>query len=109
MAALNLVVGFSGVNWHSPHLDGDFAFRLLVVVARFVVLWFYWNGENWARVLVLVASVATLWNLTLWAHATTYSRIIIAIVVALGLFLLYWLSTPAIKKYFDPKPTTLLS
>jgi hypothetical protein len=80
----------------------------IILVARFTVIWFYLNGYPWARILVLLASLAALWNLTSWMHVGAFVRVVIALQAVLGLLLLYWLNTRQAKKYFDPRPTTLL-
>jgi hypothetical protein len=79
-----------------------------MVVARFTVIWFYWNGYRWARLVVLLVSLVALWNLTSWMRVTTFISVVIALQVAMGLFLLYWLNTPPVKTYFAEKPPTLL-
>jgi hypothetical protein len=77
-------------------------------VARFIVIWYYLNGYHWARIIVLLASLMALWNLTSWMHVTTVVRVVIALQVVMALFLLYWLNTRPAKDYFDPRPTTIL-
>ncbi len=77
-------------------------------MARFIVIWFYLNGYYWARILVIVFSLVAVWNLTSWMHVTTFVRTVIALKAVLGLLLLYWLNTRPAKKYFDPRPTTIL-
>jgi hypothetical protein len=109
MAAIDLLASYSAIDWHGPHFVSTFALRCLVFMGRCIVLFFYWEGYNWARILVLLASVAGLWNLTYWAHVGSLLRILIAVNATLGVFLLYWLNTRDLKKYFDPGPTTLLS
>ena len=79
-----------------------------MLVARFIVIWFYLNGYHWARIIVLLASLRALWNLTSWMHVTTFVRFVIGLQVVLGLILLYWLNTRPARQYFDPRPTTLL-
>lgn len=108
LSILNLLVGVAAIDW-SPPLDvSKLATSSIMAVARFVVIWFYLNGYPWARILVLLASLTALWNLTSWMHVTAFVRVVIALQAFLSLFLLYWLNTRQAKKYFDPRPTTLL-
>ena len=37
-------------------------FSVLIAIG-YIVIWFYWRGENWARILVLLTSLLGLWNL----------------------------------------------
>lgn len=105
---LNLLVGYAAIDWRRSLDASSLVIVSLGVVARYIVVWFYWNGYNWARILVMLVSLAALWNLISWMHVTAFVRVVIALKAALGLFLLYWLNTLPIKKYFDPRPTTLL-
>ena len=108
MSVLNLLVGYAAIDWHGQHVASSLALPLAMVVARYVVLWFYWDGYNWARILVLLASLAALWNLTSWAQLSAFIHVVVALKAALGIFLLYWLNTRNPKQYFDPKFATLL-
>ena len=58
MAVLN-ILGYA-IMWepeaHETHLT-LFVFTMvftLVIAAGYVVLWFFWKGKNWARILVLL-------------------------------------------------------
>lgn len=102
MAVLNLT-GYSVVEW-----DAD---RTVVVVAvagisfiifiGYVVLWFYWKGNNWARWLVLLTSALAVINLSEWTRSGTMVQIMIALEAPLGIFLLYWLNTTTAREFFD--------
>src|SRR5215467_4549421 len=54
-----------------------YSFRTLIVYTVFAgigfwVIWFYWQGRNWARMAVLLYSGLSILNLTTWnriAHA----------------------------------------
>lgn len=107
MAVLNLVDGVAGLHLNGPHDPGQLAVRFLVVVARFVVIWFYVEGNHWARILVLVASAVAFWSLKYWAHAHAFLRLRIAVTISLGAFLIYFLNTAALRRYFDPGSPTI--
>jgi hypothetical protein len=78
----------------------------VVLVGGYVVLWFFWQGRNWARWLVLFTSLVALFNLTLLGLAfvrgvaTTFLQIVVVIEAAFGAFLLYWLNTAPVKAFF---------
>jgi hypothetical protein len=108
LSILNLLVAFASIDWRKQPDPSNLAITSIVVVVRFIVIWFYLNGYPWARILVMLASLAALWNLTSWMNVTIFARVVIALKAVMGLFLLYWLNTHPAKKYFDPRPTTLL-
>jgi len=101
MALLN-PFGFVVVDWaaHPALLTISIAGVSLLILAGYVVLWFYWQGRNWARWMVLLTSLLALLNLAFWTAAMPAERILIAAEVPLALFLLYWLNTSPIRKYF---------
>ena len=46
-----------------------FSLFTIFIVAGYVVIWFYWQGRNWARVLVLLTSLLCLYNLRYFFHS----------------------------------------
>lgn len=72
----------------------------LIMFFSYWVLWKYWNGANWARILVLLTSVLALLNVTAFANSNLHQKIVIAAEGVFGLFLLYWLNTALVKRYF---------
>lgn len=100
MCFLNLL-GYSAVNWHSPRLVSVLAIVSFTKVVGYVVLWFYWEGRNWARRLVLVTSAISFWLLRWMDNASALARMTIILDVVTAAFLLYWLNTVAAKSYFS--------
>ncbi|MEY4667698.1 MAG: hypothetical protein RL518_397 [Pseudomonadota bacterium] len=72
----------------------------LLVSVTFVILYFFWLGRNWARILVLLTSVLALLNLIVIANSTLSQQIVIALEALLAIYLIYWLNTPRIKDFF---------
>jgi hypothetical protein len=103
LCVLNVVFGYLSIN-----ANAGMVIPIIFVLARFVVLWFFWNGYNWARVLVWLASVISFANLTRWHDLGLFTRIAVANQLALSVFLLWWLNRPAVRRYFDPRPITIL-
>ena len=101
MALLN-PFGFVIIDWsvHPVLLALSIAGVSLLILVSYVALWFYWQGRNWARWMVLLSSLLALLNLAFWTSATPAERIMIAVEAPLALFLLYWLNTSPVKKYF---------
>lgn len=108
---VNLGATYSAIanNWHGSHAILFLLMAPLMMLVRCVIIWFYWTGHNWARILVLLGSVAALWNLTFWAQLSTFDRlIVVAPKAVLGLFLLWWLNTRTLKDFFIPRSATQL-
>ena len=75
-------------------------------------LYGFWIRRNWARTLVIILSVMSFANLffdVVLRHTLIHTGRDIVIVL-LSIFLLYWLTRPAVKGYFEtstakPPPT----
>lgn len=70
------------------------------VIGRFIVLWYFWEGRNWARWLLLLNSVLSLYNLFMLKDASPLQGAILVMETILGGFLLYWLNTETVRAYF---------
>lgn len=112
MAILNLG-GFVGIPWDRP---GVVAMVATVVLIGYAVLWNYWCGRNWARLLVIATSIVTIGNLVmiivlfavdrLYSSSLLYHAVIVAN-AALGAFLLYWLNRKDVRAWFrKSEPST---
>jgi hypothetical protein len=74
-------------------------FTFLIAIG-YVVLWFYWRGQNWARILVLLTSVLCLYNLQSLSSANLVSKVMLVGEAGVAVFLIYWLNTSPAKQYF---------
>jgi len=61
MVALN-GLGYALIDWRKPSLVQVVEISFLIFLG-YVVLWFYWRGRNWARVLVFLTSILCFFNL----------------------------------------------
>jgi hypothetical protein len=82
MAVCN-AMGWLIINYSAPHARGVFIIFTVLILIGYAVLWAYWSGKNWARVLVLVTSVLTVFNLRSWnprspTLLTTPNRVMVA-------------------------------
>jgi hypothetical protein len=66
----------------------------------FAVLWYYWQGRNWARILLLIETVVSVvlpfvdgWDRSLVSSFNVVSAL-------LGAFLLVWLNRKEVKDFF---------
>lgn len=103
MGILNLT-GFFTLTWASRSVV---VATLSCVLVSYVLLWFFWNGSNWARLLVLFLSVVAVLDLfTLIrppGNVVLYDAGVIAWAL-LGLFSLYWLNRADVREWFkNPK------
>lgn len=76
----------------------------IFILVGYVVLWYFWNGRNWARILVLLASGLALVNLLGVPTASPIQAAVILVEAAVGAYLLYWLNRQDIRRYFRQNP-----
>jgi hypothetical protein len=67
----------------------------------YYVVWFYWKGRNWARLLVLTVSVLSVLNLVSLASPRTTNPAIVGVWGILDAFFLYWLNTGTLREFFN--------
>ena len=75
----------------------------LTIAAGYVVLWFYWKGKNWARILVLLNCFLCFYNvhdLHFVLRVNPVEKVMLMGEAVLAVFLLYWLNTQEAKAYF---------
>jgi quinol-cytochrome oxidoreductase complex cytochrome b subunit len=69
---------------------------------------FYWYGNNWARLIVLINSVVRLLALP-WAHHHPWELTVRSVLVdgnaVLAIYLLWYLNTPPIRDWFNQRTT----
>jgi hypothetical protein len=86
---------------------GSFVFQLvlctIIVGVSYCVLWHYWLGKNWARILVIITSLVALINLVIIQEMNTYEKVVVITEAILAVFLLYWLNTNKVKVFFKEK------
>ncbi|MBZ5680892.1 MAG: hypothetical protein LAO24_12380 [Acidobacteriia bacterium] len=99
MAVLNLT-GFAYVQWDSRTARLQLAFNIVMMAAGYFVLWFYWKGRNWARILILLTSLLGLFNLVALPHWRIVAQSGIMAEAVLSLFLIYWLNSPRVRDFF---------
>ena len=82
------------------------------ILVGFAFIWFYWNGRNWARIMVLLYCCGCILNLRLWNKLSppapfvfqdTPAHVWLASRAVLSVALLYWLNTRAVREFFSHK------
>ena len=87
------------VVWAPPRLVEVFITSLIIGLS-YVVLWHYWKGKNWARIVVLIGSALVLLNLLAYPSASTLQRGALVLRGLLGAFLLIWLNRSPVRGFF---------
>ena len=78
-----------------------FLILTLLIAAGYLVLWFYWQGFNWARMLVFATCFLCFYNLRGFVSANVLVRIMLLGEAAVALFLVYWLNTSRARMFFQ--------
>ena len=101
-------LGWFIVDCSRPYAVTTFCLFTFFIMIGYFVIWFYWEGHNWARILVLLTSVLCLYNLRYFFHPRIAVRLMIGSEALLAVFLLFWLNTPKVKSFFRAaeKPAT---
>jgi len=94
------IAGYIFVNPKSQYFATELALATAIILLSYVMLWYYWCGKNWARVLVILNSLLSVYNLTGIRKHTTAQAALIAVEAIMGLYLLWWLNTCQTKSYF---------
>ncbi len=100
---LMCIFNISGLIFYDPnqkYISFEIFLFIVLIAISYLLLWFYWQGNNWARILVIIGSLLSLGNLYgIKKYSFLQASVLIA-EAALGLFLLWWLNTEPAKTYF---------
>lgn len=99
MGILN-ITGLIFFDSSSKYLGFEIFLFTVVLAISYLVLWYYWQGNNWARILVMLSSILCLINLFTFRKYSLEKASILVAEAVLGLFLLWWLNTETVKTYF---------
>jgi hypothetical protein len=98
--AITNALGWAIIDWSKPGARLTFTVFTVFIVTGYVVIWSYWKGQNWARILVLLTSLLCLYNLRWWPQSGLLERVMIGTEAATAVFLLYWLNTRKVRAFF---------
>jgi hypothetical protein len=101
--------GLFTVDWSNPHAPTTFWLFTIFILVGYFVIWFYWRGRNWARILALLTSLLCLYNLRYFLRGGIIDRVMIGSEAALAVFLLFWLNSPKVKAFFRAPRNTQIS
>jgi phosphatidylserine synthase len=104
MAICN-ALGWITIDYHATHAMRTFVPVTVLIVIGYWVLWHYFQGKNWARILVLLTSLLAVFNLRYWNPGSpnllkSPTRVMLLGESVLAIFLLIWLNTPAVRSFF---------
>lgn len=99
MCGMN-IAGFLFVDPQLAPIEMQYAIFGVIIAASYLVLWYYWMGKNWARILVLLGGGLAVVNLLGFSSASFWEGALIIVEAIFGIFMLWWLNTKSIKAYF---------
>jgi hypothetical protein len=100
-------LGWAIIDWSRPDAKLVFAGFTITILIGYVVVWFYWRGKNWARILVLLTSLLCFYNLRSWTGDALPARIMSSSEAWLAVFLVYWLNTRTVREFFRSEKSDL--
>lgn len=75
-----------------------------IIAITYLILWHFWKGRNWARILVLVTGGLAIANLFLLPTNSVLADSLIVVEAIFGAFMLWWLNSADVKNYFRTAP-----
>ena len=103
------VSGYVYIDFKSKEALNYVVVYTILMIVWYVVLWYFWHGENWARISVMVGSTISIVGLATMGKDTLPQICVDVAEAALGVFLLWWLNTKPIKEYFTKSDTNNLT
>lgn len=85
---------------------GAIAVVSFIVCFSFVVLYFFWMGRNWARILVFLTSGVAILNLLTFTRVPRLTAAIEVVEASVAFFLVVWLTRPPVVAYFKRLPAS---
>jgi hypothetical protein len=98
-------MGFFNINWQMPYAGVLLISFTVFITIGYAVLWFYWQGRNWARWLVMLECLQCFWNIKYLFHrhplAPRIEPVMITSEAILALYLIWYLNTPTVRTWFQ--------
>jgi len=106
LMSLTNALGWFTVDWSHPHAATTFWLFTVFILGGYFVIWFYWRGRNWARLLILLTSLLCLYNLRYFFRGGIVERVMVGSEAILAVFLLFWLNSRGVKSFFHASKDT---
>jgi cell division protein FtsW (lipid II flippase) len=84
-------------------LELQVAVTTVLVIVAFVVIWFFWKGSNWARIIIMASSVLYFLNgirLLFMHNYTLVQQFVLIFWATFSIYLLFWLKKDEVVLYF---------
>lgn len=94
------IAGFVFVDPRVAPVEIQYAIFGVIIAFTYLVLWYYWKGKNWARILVLLSGIVAILNLFAFSSENFWAGALIIIEAIFGIFMLWWLNLQSVKTYF---------
>jgi hypothetical protein len=99
MCVMN-IAGFVFVAPEAGYVALQFALFGVVITLTFPVLWYYWKGKRWARVLVLIGGAIAVLNIFAVQSVGRLAAALIVVEAVFAIFMFWWLNTQNVRAYF---------
>lgn len=73
---------------------------VVIVTISYIVIFFFWCGKNWARLLILLSALLSIPNIYNFQQFHIVSKFVMSLEFLFALFLIYWLNTTPVKDFF---------
>jgi hypothetical protein len=85
----------------APEAVGTRGFIVVYALIGWAVLYFFWLGRNWARILIMVQSVFTILNALMATRLSHGTYLYLIAMAAVSVFLLFYLNRPEVRAWFS--------
>jgi hypothetical protein len=96
-----LLSNYSCVDSSKGDLIIQIEWRVLFVAIWYILLWYYWQGRNWTRSLLLIFSFLSILLLVVYGWDKSLVSSINLFLALLGAFLLVWLNLKPVKIFLS--------
>ena len=97
------VMNMAGLLFVDPrigHMAVQYAVFAAIIAVTYLVLWYYWQGKNWARILVLLTGCVAILNLLALPTSSYIANALLVVESIFGVSMLWWLNSTSVKSYF---------
>lgn len=96
-----IISGFVFVDPQLAPVEFQYVIFGVIIGFTYIVLWQYWKGKNWARILVLLTGGVAILNLFAFSSENFWAGALIVVEAIFGIFMLWWLNLQSVKDYFN--------
>jgi len=101
-AALYDAVWYARFHWSGNNTIAPIVVSTLGLALAYFLLWQYWLGANWARILAILSSIVAIQDVLPWNEPNVMPKPMLGIHALFGAFLIWWLNTKRVRTFFRP-------